>query len=303
MYRQLVVVLSSIVMVGCTSTVPSDAGTEPPVSASPLATASPAITSTPLQSGVNLDYKQQKLPRATVHILTVPTDDRYIIKPAVTEALQPIAEFAKSNQAIAAINGGFFDPDNQKTTSYITLNREVVADPKQNVQLTENPNLKIYLRQILDRSEFRRYDCGGQTSYGIERRSQPAPTGCQMIDAIGGGPQLLPNLQSQREAFTDAELGRDAIGTKVPNARSAIGITADNQVLLVMIAQDQPGAGMTIPELAELMQSLGAETAMNLDGGSSSALFYNNQPIFGKVDESGKAIAKPVKSAIVVERQ
>lgn len=305
MYRQLLVVLSAIVMVGCTSTVPSDAGTEAPVADSPsaTATANPSMTATPLQAAASLDYRQQKLPRATAHILRVPTADQYMVKPAVAEALQPVAEFATSNQAIAAINGGFFDPENQKTTSYVTLNRAVVADPKQNDQLTENPNLKIYLRQIFDRSEFRRYDCGGQTSYGIERRSQPAPAGCQVVDAIGGGPQLLPSIQSQREAFIDPGLGRDAIGTKIPNARSAIGITGDNQVLLVLIAQDQPGTGMTIAELAELMQSLGAETAMNLDGGSSSALFYNNQRIFGKLDESGQPMAQPVKSAIVVERQ
>jgi exopolysaccharide biosynthesis protein len=94
--------------------------------------------------------------------------------------------------------------------------------------------------------------------------------GCQIADAIGGGPQLLPEVQAQREGFTDPELGRDAIGSQVANARSAIGITKDQDILLVMVAQTQPKTGVTLPELATLMQSLGAESAMNLDGGSSS---------------------------------
>lgn len=293
-----------VVLLGCTSTTPPNPQTNSSMSASPSsvtpATASPITAVTSLKPGIGLNYKMQKLPNATAYIVTVPANDQYIVKPAVVNQLQPLAQIATSSSAIAAINGGFFDPANQQSTSYVVMDRQTIADPKQNVQLTENPNLKTYLRQIFDRSEFRRYDCGGQVSYGIQRHSQPALTGCQVVDAIGGGPQLLPELQSQREAFVDPELGRDAIGTKAPNARSAIGITPDQQILLVMIAQTKPGTGMTIPELATFMQSLGAETAMNLDGGSSSAMLYNNKSIFGKVDEPGNASGQAIKSAIVV---
>jgi Phosphodiester glycosidase len=180
------------------------------------------------------------------------------------------------------------------------MNQKTVADPKQNAQLTENPKLKQYLRQIFDRSEFRRYDCGGKPRYAIEHHTQPAPEGCQMLDAIGGGPQLLPEMQAQREGFTDPELGRDAIGSQVANARSAIGITKDNGILLVMVAQQQPKSGMTLAELAALMKSLGAERAMNLDGGSSSAMVHGDKTMIGMVNAEGNRGERGVKSAIVV---
>jgi hypothetical protein len=182
----------------------------------------------------------------------------------------------------------------------VVIKQQTVADPKQNTQLTENPKLKPYLRQIFDRSEFQRYDCAGKFSYGIQAHSKPAPEGCQTVDAIGGGPQLLPAVQSQREGFTDPELGRDAIGSQVANSRSAIGITKENEILLVMIAQSQPKSGVTLAELATLMKSLGAERAMNLDGGSSSAMVYDGKSMSGTVGEDGKAGERAVKSAIVV---
>jgi exopolysaccharide biosynthesis protein len=51
-------------------------------------------------------------------------------------------------------------------------------------------------------------------------------------------------------------------------ARSAVGVTKDNKLLLVTVNS------ATIGELAEIMKSLGAYNAMNLDGGASSGLYY-----------------------------
>ncbi|MBE9032234.1 phosphodiester glycosidase family protein [filamentous cyanobacterium LEGE 11480] len=322
MHRQLLTGLLPILLVGCsgttlpTSNAPSNGPSNndstiasPPATPatgnsgsqapSSQASPSPQATSTPLASSDSVSYRSEILGSSLAHIVTIPANGNYVVKPVVAEQLKTIDQFAQSSQAIAAINGGFYDPKNQKTTSYVVTNKKTVADPKQNEQLTKNPNLKIYLRQIFDRSEFRRYNCAGNVKYGIQRHSKPAPDGCEVIDAIGGGPQLLPDLKSQREAFIDPEMGRDAIGTKNPNARSAIGITKDNQVVLVMVEQTKPDVGMTIAELAGYMKSIGAETAMNLDGGSSSSIFHDNKTIYGSVvtrEKKGKA----VKSAIVV---
>jgi exopolysaccharide biosynthesis protein len=40
---------------------------------------------------------------------------------------------------------------------------------------------------------------------------------------------------------------------------------------------------------------------MNLDGGSSAALYYGGETIYGKVNESGEAVQRPVKSALLVQ--
>jgi hypothetical protein len=188
---------------------PTPAAAPAKPAAKPAAPATPA-TAAPLKAAAGLNYKIQKLSNGTAHILTIPSNGNYVVKPVIADQLQTVAKFAQSNSAIAAINGGFFDPQNQQTTSYVVIKQQTVADPKQNTQLTENPKLKPYLRQIFDRSEFQRYDCAGKFSYGIQAHSKPAPEGCQTVDAIGGGPQLLPAVQSQREGFTDPELGEFA---------------------------------------------------------------------------------------------
>ena len=59
--------------------------------------------------------------------------------------------------------------------------------------------------------------------------------------------------------------------------RTAAGLTADGRTLiLVVIDGRQPGwsIGLTLPELADLMIGLGAESAVNLDGGGSSSFVF-----------------------------
>jgi exopolysaccharide biosynthesis protein len=249
-----------------------------------------------------IQFKTQTLDRAIAYIVVVPPDRRYQIRPAVAESVQTVDQMTQQNQALVGINAGFFDPSNQQTTSHIILNRAVLADPKLNSRLVNNPTLKPYLAQIFDRAEFRRYDCQGQVKYLIQYHSQALSDNCQLVDAIGGGPALLPELSAQQEAFFDAKTGRDPIGLNQPNARSAIGITATQQIILVMVAQTQPDGGITLPGLAKLLKSLGAVQALNLDGGTSSAIFYQNQLIYGKRNRSNQAEGRPVKSAIVVSR-
>jgi exopolysaccharide biosynthesis protein len=57
-----------------------------------------------------------------------------------------------------------------------------------------------------------------------------------------------------------------------------VGITRDGSIVLVMVAQKpknptQSGMSLPLPALADFMKSLGAQKAMNLDGGSSSSLY------------------------------
>jgi hypothetical protein len=56
-----------------------------------------------------------------------------------------------------------------------------------------------------------------------------------------------------------------------------VGVTDAGQLLLVVVDGRQSGysAGMTLRELADLMVSLGAREAVNLDGGGSSEMFLN----------------------------
>ncbi|WP_416666352.1 phosphodiester glycosidase family protein [Egbenema bharatensis] len=276
----------------------------------PLATGLSAseLLSQPLTPSVA--YETYELARSTVHVLRVPTE-HFVVTPAVSEELQPLEGFAQSTGAIAGVNGGFFDPANQLTTSHVVIQGEWVADPTENDRLITNPDLTTYLDRILNRSEFRQYQCGALIQYDITAHQDPIPEGCQLISSLGAGPRLLPQLTLVEEAFAEiveGEFVRDAIGSRQPNARTAIGLTDSGEILLVMAAQQSESptdSGMTLPELANFMGILGATAAMNLDGGSSSGLYYRGQAVqgeifYGRVNAEGDRIVRPVKSVLLV---
>ena len=254
-----------------------------------------------------LNYQTIERSQYTIHTVTIPHDSNYLVSPVISGDLQPISDFAK-DQVVAAINGGYFDPVNQKTTSFIVERSQIVADPRFNERLVDNPDLKQYLRKIFNRAEFRRYSCAGSTQYDIQLHFAPIPNDCTLIESLGGGPGLLPQDTSVAEGFITYQKGekiRDAIGNDSLNARSAVGITQEGDVILAMVAQrqDQPlNSGISIPELGSVMSSLGAVKAMNLDGGSSASLYYGGRAIYGRVDQAGKKIIRPIKSILSVTR-
>jgi exopolysaccharide biosynthesis protein len=78
-------------------------------------------------------------------------------------------------------------------------------------------------------------------------------------------------------------------------ARTAIGIDRYQRLLLLVVEQNGYSAGVTIEELARLLRRLGAVEALNLDGGSSSALCIRGLGCFGS--------AHPVASALAIVRK
>lgn len=253
-------------------------------------------------------YQVIEQPERIIHTIIIPHDSNYAVVPAVSGELKPIKNFALQDKGnvVAAINGGYFDPVNHKTTSFIVSESKIVADPRFNERLVDNPDLKQYLGKIFNRAEFRRYSCGEQIQYDIQPHFAPIPSNCTLKASLGGGPSLLPKNTSVAEAFTAYENGekiRDAIATDSLNARSAVGITSEGDIILAMVAQ-QPqkplNSGISLLGLADFLSNLGAVKAMNLDGGSSASLYYNGRAVYGRVDKEGNKIQRPIKSVLLV---
>lgn len=107
------------------------------------------------------------------------------------------------------------------------------------------------------------------------------------VDALGGNPRLVVDgaVSAPEVDGTGAFFGR--------HGRTAVGVTADGRLLLVVVDGRQPGysRGMTLRELAELLQRLGAQQAMNLDGGGSSEMVVNGLTASRPSDGQGRGIA------------
>lgn len=93
---------------------------------------------------------------------------------------------------------------------------------------------------------------------------------------IGAGPLLIQDgvmvLDPVLEQFQPSFITQRA-------ARSAVGLTRDGSLLWVVAGQAQESSGLTLAELANLMQQLGSIQALNLDGGNSSTLVWQEQAI------------------------
>ncbi len=279
------------------------------VSASTSAPAEPAQTEK--LPSPQLGYQIYELDQATVHVVSVPAGVPVSI--AVADDLMTVQDFALAENALAVLNGGFFDPHNGKTTSHLMLQGNTLSGPRENERLANNLDIQPYLDQILNRSEFRTYRChtSDQTSelrYEIAAHDEAAAeiaSSCILVDVIGAGPQLLPEDTSLEEGFTDYENGelvRDAIGSMSPNARSAIGlISRTSEVVLIMASQRLDAPGFTLADISDFAQTLGVDSLLSLDGGSSSTLYYDGQTYSARLDANGNPIERPVKSVIVVK--
>ena len=74
----------------------------------------------------------------------------------------------------------------------------------------------------------------------------------------------------------------------------------------MMVAQKKElgqNSGLSLPELADFMRSQGVQEALNLDGGSSSGMYYQDKIFFGKLTAKGKPVVRSVKSVLVLRSQ
>ena len=112
--------------------------------------------------------------------------------------------------------------------------------------------------------------------------------GAGIRDAVSFGPTLIVNGKAAKYSGSSGGL----------NPRTAIGQRADGAVLLLVIeGRKTSSMGATMADLIEIMQEYGAVNAANLDGGMSSAMWYNGEEL---VSSSSIRTARKMPTAFVV---
>jgi len=209
-------------------------------------------------------------------------------------------------QALLTINAGFFDPNNQKTISYIVNDYQTVEDPVFNENLTSNPVYRKHLKSILNRTEFRVLDCDSKLKYEIAPHDAKVDFLCSVKTSAQGGPQLLPNLRLEEEFFIlkdkEGNIVRESASVLHKTARTLIGLKSlpkgEQEVHVFIITNENP---MTIYEARDLCSSYGLDSAMAFDGGSSTSLNYKKIHVVS-TQESGDT-GRALKSFMVVKKK
>lgn len=112
-------------------------------------------------------------------------------------------------------------------------------------------------------------------------------------NTLSFGPAILADgaiVDGIEDVEVDTNVGNHSIQGDQP--RTAVGVIDTNHLVFVVVDGRSAGysEGVTMTELAEIMQGLGATTAHNLDGGGSSTMYFDgelvNDPL-GKGQERG----------------
>lgn len=237
---------------------------------------------------------------------------RVVLSADTADNRESTADFAARLNAPVAVNGGYFTM-NKTPAGHVGLlaidgnviepatrsvSRENVRFPtaRAAIGFTENGKMDIAWVRTEDDGLLAWDDPLENTPETAAAEPDPeSGNRWQMRDAIGAGPMLIE--AGQKQVTSDAEV---FFGTSIPlvHPRTAAGYSKDGKLFLLVVDGRQPESrGVSLDELAAMMQDLGAFEALNLDGGGSSTMIADgvllNRP-------GGGEYQREVMSAIAV---
>ena len=238
-----------------------------------------------------------------LYIFKIPRNSGHEIKTYVTEDLVYNKQVFKDTDAELVINAGYFDTKNNETTSYVVVDNNLALDPTLNKNLMGNKSLQPYMKQILNRTEFRVLDCADEIKYDISSHNTRVPYRCKIKYSVQAGPLVYPDLRLKREYFLVTkghEVLRDSIQALQRRPRTIIGIKNQDVYFIVATVQKP----LSLIEIQDICAELNLDKAMNLDGGGSTSVDFKgtNNPDFKDlhiVSEKNNT-ARKLKSFILV---
>lgn len=231
-----------------------------------------------------------------INILKIDLHDTTVhIKIAYNDSLlQPVSEFAEAANAIAAVNGNFFNIHIGGSVCYMKVDGTVIN------KTHEELNGTLYL-PWLDTAALAFN--GNNTSIILrpEEGNWQNFSG-SFSNIISAGPLLVwkrKTVPQRSHRFNN---------TRYP--RTGAGLTKSDQLLLIAVdGNAKESAGFSTPEFAKFFKALKCVSALNLDGGGSTTMWVSGEPENGvishptdnkKYDHYGE---RKVANAIIIKKR
>ena len=232
-------------------------------SSSSAKSASGTVTSTDTtysDGNITVTLKEYRENDSNIYVADVQLTDSSYLKTALAQGsygrnvTQKTSEIAESVDAVLAINGDYYGAQEK---GYVIRNGKLYRD----TAIANQEDLIIY-----EDGSFGIINESDVTAQELIRKG--------VVQTLSFGPALVQNGKitvSQNE-----EVGQ----AMASNPRTAIGIIDDNHyVFVVSDGRTSESEGLSLYELAEFMDSMGVETAYNLDGGGSSTMYFNGSVV------------------------
>ena len=179
-----------------------------------------------------------------------------------------LEDLAKRYDALGGVNGGgFFDPEGGGTGGY--PDGLTIADG-------EIFNEGISSRTFCGLDNNNILHVGDYSSEGAIKEG--------MRDGVSFGPALIINGKGEYGNHMESGI----------NPRTAVGQRADGAILMLAIDGRQVHSiGASFGDARDVMLDFGAINACNMDGGSSTVMYYNGEYINSPSSASGTSRALP----------
>lgn len=182
------------------------------------------------------------------------------------DSLIKTSSFARQSNAVAAINGGFFDMKAGGSVSFLYSDGKVIHQNKPNLLPIEN-EIGANALVIFE---------NGRSEITSTQGTQRIPSINSVEDALVTGPLLIKNNQInelQKRPFNDLK-----------HPRSAICLNKKEIWLVAVDGRHKEAVGLNLNELSQFLLSCHCTNAINLDGGGSTSLFVHSKKINGIVN-------------------
>lgn len=200
--------------------------------------------------------------QVTYYVADVTLSDATVLRSAfandqfgtnITETTSAIAE---DNDAVFAINGDYYG---FRDTGIVIRNGVVYRDEgaREGLAFYADGHVEVYDETATTADALVADGVWNTLSFG---------------PALVSGGEIVDGIE---DVEVDTNVGNHSIQGEQP--RTAVGVVDDNHLVFVVVDGRSPGysAGVDMTGLAEIMQSLGATTAYNIDGGGSSTMYFD----------------------------
>ena len=179
---------------------------------------------------------------------------------AVADSMTQTSRIAKAHNAIAAINGSYFDTKRGNSVCYLRIGKTVVDTTTASELKRVTGAIRVYKGKL----SILPWNKQVEKDYKKRRGT-----------VLASGPLMLKDGQVCDWSACEQNF------IKTQHPRSAIVTTHEGKVWLLTADGRAPqhAQGMSIPQLTYLIRLLGGSDALNLDGGGSTTLWHTGQVV------------------------
>lgn len=227
-----------------------------------------------------------------VALIEIPADSPRRLAFSYEPQRTPTSVQALRHNALAAINGSFFDMGQHNPICYLRI---------------DGKELGINTPQASDSIHRKYYQYGtlllddGRPVFFVPDSARLAERKLKASDIMTAGPMLIRDGQI-------LPMRNDKTFVTFRHNRTAVGMRADGTILLVVVdGRTRQSEGLSLTDFARLLRFLGCRQALNLDGGGSTTMYvkdYKNGGIVNHPSDNGRydfAGERTVSNCIIVK--